>query len=254
MFAHGYILGLITRATASFPDWAWACAHGGDCRGVHDECAPGQALRHANTKMSKGAHTLLPFRGIPNVRQNGLDESGWASRVFWSAYSGGISKTKFQVRVSWLSLSAQNGLFVTRQLPWSLRTSVKAVFPPPLCTFFPFCNLVCLFLQRQGKKLSFITHTWTAEVTLSSWWRKITWQYPKSCLWKKGFDTVWLFFFLRAETLFQLQKTLYFLLIFLLLSVLVNKCPDFGTDFSLCLSWQLSGPYSSNPFLMLLWK
>lgn len=33
-------------------------------------------------------------------------------------------------------LSDRNGLFVTRQLPWRLRTSMKAVFPWPYISFF----------------------------------------------------------------------------------------------------------------------
>ena len=258
------MLGLITGAVASFPDWAWARAHRGDCReGAQwvlnvpwhqDRLCPVLTLR-----LLCGPIPLFPFHGIPKAGQNGLDESGWARRVSWSACSDDISKTKFRVGASWPSLSAQNGLFVTWQLPWSLRTSIKAVFRPPLCNFFPFCNHVWLFFQRQGKKLSFTAHTWTTELTLSSRRRKITWQnqrvYPKSCLWKKDFDTVWLFFFLRAEiffflcaeTLFQFQKTLYFVFILFLLCILVNKHPVFGTDFSLCLSWQLNSPYSSDP-------
>lgn len=102
--------------------------------------------------------------------------------------------------------------------------------------FFLFITRPVCFFQRQGKKLSFTAHTWTTELTLSSLWRKIAWQnlrqYPKSFLWKKGFDTVWLFF--HAQALFQFQKTLYFVFILFLLCVLVNKCPDFGTGFSLC--------------------
>lgn len=164
--------------------------------------------------------------------------SGWARTVPWSAYSDDNSKIKFRVRASQLYLAAQNGLFVTWQLPWSLRTSIKAIFPSPLYIFFPFCNHVWLLFQRQEKKLSFTAHTWTTELTLSSWRRKIPRQnqrvYPQSCLWKKRFDTVWLFFFLRAETLFQFQKTLYFVLILFPLCIWVNKCPDLGTDFSLC--------------------
>lgn len=213
------MLGLITGAMSSFLEWAGACAHGRHCRGGAEWVL--NVPQHQNRlclMLTLGYLSVpipfLPFRGIPKARQNGLDESGWARRVPWSAYSDVISKTKFRVRASQLSLSAQNGLFVTRQLPWSLRTSIKAVFLPPSCIFFPFCNHVCLVFQRQGKKLSFTAHTWTTELTLSSWRRKITWQnqrvYPKSCLWKKGFDTVWLFFFLRAETLFQFQKTILF--------------------------------------------
>lgn len=159
--------------------WKWKqrwCSHMGTCLASSPELQPPSLIEPVHTQaitegcvMKVPQHQdrlcavlalrclrepilLLPFHGIPNARQNGLDESGWAGRVFWLAYSGGISKTKFQVRVSWLSLSAQNGLFVTQQLPWSLRTSVKAVFPPPLCTFFLFCNLVCLFFSKAGKE------------------------------------------------------------------------------------------------------
>lgn len=99
-----------------------------------------------------GPISLLPFHGIPKARQNGLDESGWTRRVSWSAYSDDINKAKFKVRASWLSLSAQDSLFVTRQLPWSLRTSIKTVFPPPLCIFFSFCNHACLFFSKAGKE------------------------------------------------------------------------------------------------------
>lgn len=219
------MFGFITGDMASFPNWAWAHAHWGDYRGGREWVL--NVSQHQNRlcpmltlRCLSGPIPLIPFHGIPKVRQNGLDESGWARRLPWSAYSDDISKTKFRVRAPWLSLLAQNSLFVTRQLPWSLRISIKAVFSPPLCIFFPFCNHVCLFFQRQGKKLSFTAHTWTTELTLSSRQRKITWQNqsvcPKSCLWKKGYDTVWLFFFLHAETLFQFQKTLYFVLILFL--------------------------------------
>lgn len=132
-------------------------------------------------------------------RQEKVIWGSLAGQVPWSAYTYHSSKIKFLVRAFQLSLAAQNGLLVTWQPPWSLRTSIKAVFPSPLCIFFPFCNHVCLFFQRQEKKLPFTAHTWTTELTLSSWWRKITRQnqrvYPKSCLWKEHFDSVWLFFF-----------------------------------------------------------
>lgn len=188
-----------------------------------------QALSHANIRWPKrdDIPSPMPFHGIQKEgKMTWMSPLMWMRGVTWSDYSDDIWWTKFRVRAPW-SLSVQNGLFVTRQLLWRLKTSIKTEFSHLFISFFSFCNHVCMFCQWQGKKLSLTAHTWTTEWTLSSRQRKITWQnqrvYPQSWLWKKDFDTVWLFFFFVQKLYFSFRG-LFILFWF----------------FSFCVSWSIN--------------
>lgn len=126
------------------------------CR-VAAECAPaleGNRSRVCPMLMLRCLQvSQCPFyHFIASQRQENVDWESLAGQVPWSAYSDDNSKIKFKVRAHQLPLAAQNGLFVTWQLPWSLKISIKAALPSPLCIFFPFCNHVCLFFSKTGKE------------------------------------------------------------------------------------------------------